>query len=110
MTDSTKKLKEEIQAISVFGTGSLPRLLRALSWWADDNNLEGMRVAALANELELFEKNSDALQDLLEELEVENASQALDAVDKLQEKILDLERENDGLQDDLDDCLSSKGY
>jgi uncharacterized protein Yka (UPF0111/DUF47 family) len=101
MTDSTKNLKEEIQAISVYGTGSLPRLLRALSWWADDNNLQGMRVAALANELELFEKNSDSLQDLLGELGVEHASDAIDAVDRLQEKIDDLERKNDDLRDML---------
>jgi uncharacterized protein Yka (UPF0111/DUF47 family) len=104
MTDSTKNLKEEIQAISVYGTGSLPRLLRALSWWADDNNLQGMRVAALANNLEYFEENSDSLQDLLGELGVEHASDAIDAVDRLQEKIDDLESKNDDLRDRLFLC------
>ena len=104
MTDSTKNLKEEIQAISVYGTGSLPRLLRALSWWADDNGLQGPQVAALANELELFEKNSDALQDLLRELGAEHASDAIDAVDRLRDKIEDLERKNDDLRDSLFLC------
>jgi uncharacterized protein Yka (UPF0111/DUF47 family) len=104
MTDSTKNLKEEIQAISVYGTGSLPRLLRALSWWADDNNLQGPRVAALANNLEYFEENSDSLQDLLGELGVEHASDAIDAVDRLQGKIDDLENENDDLRGRLFLC------
>ena len=108
MDDSTKNLKEEIKAISAYGTGSLPRVLRALSWWADDCGLQGAQVAGLANELEHFESNSDDLQALLYELEVEHASGAIKAVEALQEKIHDLERKNEDLQDRLDECLCDK--
>jgi hypothetical protein len=106
MVDSAENLKEEIKAISVYGTGSLSRLLRALSWWADDQDLRGAQVAGLANDLEWFRLNNDDLKELLLELEVERASGALDAVEALQEKIHNLERRNEILQDALDDCLS----
>lgn len=108
MDDSTKNLKDEIKAISAYGTGSLPRVLRALSWWADDNGLQGPQVAGLANQLEWFEQNNDALNDLLLELGVKHASGAVDAVEALQEKIHDLERKNEVLQDQLDECLCDK--
>jgi len=108
MADSTKSLKSEIQAISLYGTGSLQRILQALGWWADDQGLRGEYVAGLANSLTWMLEQEDALKDLLEALDVSHTSMALEKVDALTDKVDSLEAKIEDLEHQLDECLCDK--
>ena len=108
MKDSTKNLKLEIEAISLYGTGSLQRILQALGWWADDQGLRGASVSGLANSLAWMLEQEDALKDLLEALDVSHTAMALDKIDAQMDKIDSLEAKVEDLEHQLDECLCDK--
>jgi|SaaInlStandDraft_7_1057024.scaffolds.fasta_scaffold00311_31 hypothetical protein len=85
--ESEKALVSAIEELGIYGTRGVPRLLRALTWWADARGLRGHVVSQLLNDLHDQQTNADTLQGLLDALEAANVESAVNEVASLRKEL-----------------------
>ena len=103
--EADKAVVDAIQEMAMYGVAALPKILHALSWWADVRGLRGSVVSQVENDLLEREVEAVAIQELLKQLDAIDVPDALRIVEALRAETLTLEQEIAGLEGERDAAL-----
>lgn len=85
--EAEKALLGAIGELGIYGTKGFPRLLDALSWWADTKGAYGHVVSNVKNDLDQMEVDAAELQGLLDELESADVPRAIKEAKDLRKQL-----------------------